>query len=140
MNQGVQGCYARSMRAASKAVNDYYSEMLRPTGVAVVQFSILLHVEELETCCVGELAEAAELDYTTVARSIKPLIERGLISDRSGHRGRKRCLCLTDVGRAVIATGLPLWKQAQEDVRLLIGSAEIERLQATLARLKGIAG
>ena len=138
MIEDLQGCYARTLRVASKAVNDYYSEMLRPTGVAVVQFSILLNVQALGTCCVNELAEAVELDYTTVARSIKPLIERGLIEDAA--EGRRRCLSLTEAGRRVVDTGLPLWRTAQENVRRLIGRPEVERLQETLRQLTVLAG
>ena len=135
----MRRCYARSLRIANKAINDYYSQKLAPTGVAVVQFSILQSVGQLGICGVCELAAAVELDYSTVARSIKPLIERGLLVDETDGHGRRRCLTLTNAGRRVVAIGQPLWEQAQQDVRALLGSDEIEHLQETLSKLEYMA-
>lgn len=136
MENRQRRCYARCLRNANKAVNDYYTHMLAPTGVAVVQFSILESVRQLGTCGVCELAKAVELDYSTVARSIKPLIERGLLVDETDGRGRRRCLALTAAGRETVLAGQPLWEQAQRDVRALLGTDEIEHLQRTLAKLE----
>ena len=139
MEKQRRRCYARSLRIANKAINDYYTHKLAPTGVAVVQFSILQSVGQLGTCGVCELAAAVELDYSTVARSIKPLIERGLLVDETDGRGRRRCLTLTDAGRRAVKIGQPLWEQAQQDVRALLGSEEIEHLQQTLSKLEYMA-
>ena len=143
MNQGGIGmenqrrcCYARSLRIANKAINDYYTHKLAPSGVAVVQFSILQSVDQLGICGVCELAAKVELDYSTVARSIKPLIERGLLVDETVGHGRRRCLTLTDAGRQAMRIGQPLWEQAQRDVQALLGRDEIEHLQETLSKLE----
>lgn len=139
MENQQRPCYARSLRIANKAINDYYTHKLAPAGVAVVQFSILQSVSGLGTCGVCELADAVELDYSTVARSIKPLIERGLLTDETERRGRRRRLTLTDDGRRAVRIGQPLWEQAQQDVRALLGSDEIEHLQQTLSKLEYMA-
>lgn len=132
-------CYARYMRIANKTVNDYYARKLEPAGVATVQFSILYNVQRLEPCGVCELAEAIELDYSTVARSIKPLIERGLLADAADGRGRRRSLTLTEAGRRTVVVGTPLWEQAQQDVRALLGESEVEHLKQTLSKLEDLA-
>ena len=135
----LHSCYSQCMRSANKAINDHYARRLEPTGVAVVQFSMLYSVGQLGRCGVCELAEAVDLDYSTVARSIKPLIERGLLADESDGRTRQRQLTLTDAGRRTVATGLPLWEQAQRDVRELLGADEVEHLRDTLSKLEQMA-
>ena len=135
----MRSCYSQCMRSANKAINDHYARRLEPAGVAVVQFSMLYSVGQLGRCGVCELADAVDLDYSTVARSIKPLIERGLLADESDGRTRQRQLTLTDAGRRTVATGLPLWEQAQRDVQELLGEDEVEHLQDTLSKLERMA-
>ena len=132
----LSACYSQCIRSANKAINDHYARRLEPTGVAVVQFSMLRSVEKLGRCGVCELADAVELDYSTVARSIKPLIERGLLADESDGRSRQRQLTLTEAGRRTVAVGLPLWEQAQRDVQELLGEDEVEHLRQTLSKLE----
>lgn len=138
MDKTLRQCYARYMRIANKAINDYYTEQLKPTGVAIVQFSILSNVGKLERCGIGELADEVELDYTTITRAIKPLIERGYLTDETQSKGRKRSLRLTEAGQRVVEIGTPLWEKAQADVRALLGADEVERLKNTLAKLETI--
>ena len=138
MDKMMRQCYARYMRIANKAINDYYTEMLKPTGCAIVQFSILSNVAKLGCCGVGELAEEVELDYTTVTRSIKPLIERGYMTDETESKGRKRSFRLTEEGLHVVEIGTPLWEGAQAHVRELLGEDEVNHLKETLSKLETI--
>ena len=131
--------FVRSLSQASQSVIDHYARKLEPSGVAVMQFSILRAVDSLEQCGVCALAEALGLDYSTVARSIKPLIERGLLADDADGRGRQRQLHLTAAGRGALQVGQPLWDEAQRDVRALLGEDELWRLRQTLQKLERMA-
>ena len=135
----MRSCYSQCMRSANKAINDHYARRLEPAGVAVVQFSMLYSVGQLGRCGVCELADAVDLDYSTVARSIKPLIERGLLADDADGRGRQRQLHLTAAGRGALQVGQPLWDEAQRDVRALLGEDELWRLRQTLQKLERMA-
>jgi DNA-binding MarR family transcriptional regulator len=106
-------CACKSLRRAARAVTQLYDETLRPSGLRVTQFTLLVAVAVSEPVPITRLADALTLDRTTLARDLRPLTERGLVEVAAGDDRRMRVVRLTGQGRDAIARAYPLWKQAQ---------------------------
>jgi DNA-binding MarR family transcriptional regulator len=106
-------CACKSLRRAARAVTQLYDETLRPSGLRVTQFTLLVAVAVSEPVPITRLADALTLDRTTLARDLRPLTERGLVEVAAGDDRRMRVIRLTRQGRDAIARAYPLWKQAQ---------------------------
>jgi DNA-binding MarR family transcriptional regulator len=85
---------------------------------------------------ITRLADALDLDRTTLARDLKPLTERGLLEITTGADKRTRMVRLTVQGREAIARAYPLWQQAQ--ARIVQGSGR-DRWPAVASGLEEVA-
>jgi DNA-binding MarR family transcriptional regulator len=106
-------CACKSLRRTARAVTQLYDETLRPSGLRVTQFTLLVAVAVSEPVPITRLADALALDRTTLARDLRPLTERGLVEVAAGDDRRMRVVRLTRQGRDAIARAYPLWEQAQ---------------------------
>lgn len=106
-------CHCLKMRRSAENVINFYDNILAPSGVTVRQYSLLRAVSEHSGCNVRELSEAAVLDRSTLARSLKPLIQSGYIEDKKAPGARDSVLELTDRGISVCKEAAGLWEAAQ---------------------------
>jgi DNA-binding MarR family transcriptional regulator len=114
------GCACRNLRRTARAVTQLYDETLRPSGLRITQFTLLVTVAMTEPVRMTQLADALALDRTTLARDLKPLTERGLVEVAAGDDRRTRVVRLTRQGREAIGQAYPLWQRAQ--ARIVEGS------------------
>lgn len=131
-------CFCLKMRRASADITNYYDRVLEPSGVTVGQYSILLNTSKAEKGTVKELADMAELDRSTLARNIKPLIGRKLIYDAKEDGARNSRLLLTEAGKRTLLQAQSLWEEAQNKMREHLGEegmAELEKVLKTLEAL-----
>jgi DNA-binding MarR family transcriptional regulator len=85
---------------------------------------------------IGSVAALLAMDRTTLTANLKPLERKGLLSisvDPDDRRGRR--LALTEAGRAVLATALPIWTRTHDEVEAPFGPGEADRLRASLSAL-----
>ncbi|MHC1720389.1 MAG: MarR family winged helix-turn-helix transcriptional regulator [Clostridiaceae bacterium] len=129
-------CYCLKMRRASADVTKFYDRMLETSGVSVGQFSILLNISKSEKGSVKELADMAELDRSTLARSIKPLINRKLVYDGKDEGARDSKLMLTEEGKNVLEQAKALWEEAQTKMRDNLKGHGITELDKMLRALE----
>ena len=106
-------CACKNLRRTARAVTQLYDEHLRPSGLRITQFTLLVAVALREPVQVTQLADTLALDRTTLARDLGPLTERGLVEVSAGDDRRTRVVRLTRQGREAIARAYPLWRQAQ---------------------------
>lgn len=131
-------CYCLKMRRASSDITRYYDHMLEPSGVTVGQYSLLLNTSNAEKGTVTELADMAELDRSTLARNIKPLINKNLIYDAKVNGARDSRLMLTEEGKKTLLHAQSLWEEAQKKISENFGKdgiAELEKVMKTLEAL-----
>jgi len=105
----LTSCYCLKTRGASAALTKFYDNKLAPCGVAVRQYSLLLDISRAENCSVKELAEMTELDRSTLARSLKPLYQQGLVIDTKEPGTRNSRLELTKAGKQTVERANYLW-------------------------------
>ena len=126
-------CACLNVRKAARAVTQLFDEVLQPTGLRSTQFNLLVAVALTGEAPVTRLAEALVMDRTTLTRNLKPLASQGLLTIDAGIDRRRHLVRLTERGRQALATALPYWEQAQNQVITRLGH---KQWQALLAELK----
>jgi DNA-binding MarR family transcriptional regulator len=128
-------CVCFNVRKAARAVTQLYDEMLRPSGLRVTQFSLLMAARGLDSATLKRLARAVGTDRTTLTRNLRPLEKQGLLRVEPGADRRERKVTLTARGERTMAEALPLWEAAQARVTNSFGQERLRRLFAELAAL-----
>lgn len=128
-------CACFNLRKATRATTQYYDEMLRPVGIRVTQFSLLVAVSIAGSVTVTRLAELSVLDRTTLTRNLEVLEKQRLIEVTPGEDRRTRMVSITLEGRKTLIKALPLWKTAQAQVVEALGKPRWQSLQENLSRI-----
>jgi DNA-binding MarR family transcriptional regulator len=131
-----KSCACANLRGAARAVTRFYDDILRPSGLQVTQFTLLVRIALAGPAPITQLAEGLVMDRTTLTRNHKPLEKQGLIRVAVGEDQRLRLVSLTEQGQQALARALPLWEQAQAQAVNTLGA---ERFQALLGDLSAIA-
>lgn len=131
-------CLCLNIRRASRAVTEYYEQILEPSGIKIAQYSLLRHLELLEPATISVLAKHMRIDRTTLNRNMKPLSEAGLIAINPGKDPRSRLITLTTAGKAAVSNATVLWEQAQTALKDYMGDSGIEQFNALVAKLEAL--
>jgi DNA-binding MarR family transcriptional regulator len=129
-------CMGLHVRRASRIMTQVYDAAFRPVGLVQTQFTLLVAIHLLEPTSITHLAEELLTDQTTITRNIKLLEKRGLVTINSGADRRIKLASLTVEGQAVLEQALPLWEQAQSEVRQHFGEQKWQTLLALLSEVK----
>jgi DNA-binding MarR family transcriptional regulator len=131
-------CMVSNTRKAARAVTRRYDAYLRPYGMTATQFSLLGGVGMMPGASVSEIAEERGFDRTTLTRNLDRLEAMGLV--QSGHpaHGNARLPQITPQGEALIAQLLPLWRQAQADLKAELGAGGFSDALGLLGRLSHV--
>lgn len=129
-------CTCANLRRAARAVTRLYNRQLRPAGIEITQFTLLMALDRTGEITQGKLGKVLALDSTTLTRMLEPLKKRGWIQEKQGDDRRFRIIRLTGAGRGKLRKSLPRWKVAQDRLQSMLGEqtmAELGRvlLQAT---------
>ena len=114
-------CTCFRIRGAARRVTQIYSQYLAPTGLKISQFSLLGFVCAQGPVSMGRLSELLATDHTTLTRNLQPLLTQGLIERTQSGDKRKHELVATAAGRAMFKRALPLWADAEREVRAAMG-------------------
>jgi DNA-binding MarR family transcriptional regulator len=127
-----------NIRRASRAVTQFYDDVIKPSGLTVAQLSLLRHLEMAETATINELAKMMRIDRTTLNRNMKPLLEAGFIAVNPGKDSRTRVIKLTKAGKDAADKGWTLWGEAQASLKEYVGEEDIARLVQLLSKLEAL--
>ena len=134
----VPGCACFNLRAAARALTRAYDKALRPVGLKVTQFTILVAVSRVdEAVPIGTLAKTLSMDRTTLTRNLRPLERQGLVKILPEGYRRARGMVLTGKGRKVLERAIPLWRQAQAATVNRIGDDRWTAFRQEMAVLVG---
>lgn len=127
-------CTCFRLRRAARQASQLYDRELATIGLSLNEYSILRRAQK-GTRTLGELADAAGMDRSTLTRNLKPLLANGLIRDARGDDARQRLIQVTAKGERAIAKAIPLWQRAQAQMSALFGAAPMQRLNEDLDAL-----
>jgi DNA-binding MarR family transcriptional regulator len=127
-------CACSTLRRAARAVTQLYDRELRPSGLRVTQFALLMALEQADGMTQGALGKLLALDSTSLTRMLGLVEERGWIRSSTGDDQRKRHLHLTAAGRRKLAEARAGWERAQQRLLAVLGEDNWNRLNSALDR------
>jgi DNA-binding MarR family transcriptional regulator len=125
-------------RRASRAITEFYDEVLKPSGLTIAQLRLLRQLELTELITISELARIIRIDRTTLNRNMKPLADAELIAISAGKDSRTRQVMLTEKGKDAVVKGGVLWDKAQESIREYMGGEDLAKLTQLLSKLEAL--
>lgn len=131
-------CLVTNSRMAARAITRRYDVYLRPYGLTSTQLSLLASIRTMPKLTVSELAEARAFDRTTLTRNLDRLQAMGLIESHAAEKGNGRICAVTEKGRALVEELVPLWRQAQAEMRAVLSGAGFDETLRVLRQLSGV--
>jgi DNA-binding MarR family transcriptional regulator len=129
-------CLCLHAQRVARALARRFDEVLRPVGLTNGQFSLLMSLNRPVPAGMASVANLLAMDRTTLTAALKPLERRGLLTvspDPEDKRAKR--LTLTDAGRIVLASAVPIWKETHAAIEALLGSSDPDRLRADMKAL-----
>ena len=128
-------CVCGALRTVTRAVTQIYDDAMRPAGLRITQYSLLVRIARLGPVSAAALVGALHADQTTLARALK-LLEKDRLVRRAPQPDRRvKRIELTPQGRRKLAEARVLWDQAQRRAVGLIGQADWSDLRGRLGLL-----
>jgi DNA-binding MarR family transcriptional regulator len=131
-------CACQKARMAARAITRTYDDVLRPSGLRSTQFTILVAASMAGGISLSKLAAMLGLERTTLTRNLVAIEREGLVRVTSVN-GRTRNVLLTSRGAARLDQALPLWDQAQRQLRERLGEREWSTMNHSLTKLAEVA-
>jgi DNA-binding MarR family transcriptional regulator len=104
-------------------------------GLTKPQFAVLVALAEADETDQVEIGARAAIDKATLANLLTRLEQRGLITRRVGEDRRRRMLRLTDDGRTLLASAIPVVDAVNETMLTSIDDDERRQLRKLLEKL-----
>ncbi|MFT5776108.1 MarR family winged helix-turn-helix transcriptional regulator [Hyphomonas sp.] len=129
-------CSAGRLLRAARVLTRHYDDALRPVGITITQFGLLKVIQRLEPESISDIAQALDIDRTTLSRNLKPLEKAGLVFRGSEGESRRRRVLLTTLGVAKLKEAQPFWQMAQDRVEDVLGDAKLQDLYGALSMIR----
>lgn len=134
--EAVQLCLNFTVRKAARVITQYYNAALQPSGLLSTQFSVLVALAFGGSLSISELADILVTDRTTLARNLLPLERKEYLHITRGEADkRKKYAAITPRGENALREGLPLWAEAQEEIKSELGETIWTQMQDNITRL-----
>lgn len=114
-------CACLRARMAARKLTRIYDKALKPTGLRITQFTLLIAIKDGRAKSVSALADLLAMERTTLLRNLKVLEDAGLVTSEPSGEGRALSLKLTSGGRKRLHEALPYWQAAQRAVETELG-------------------
>jgi DNA-binding MarR family transcriptional regulator len=112
--EGVAGCLCRGVRVAARRLTALYERALEKEGLSIAQFALIAQLATRGQASMSALAQAVEIDASTLSRTLRPLELAGLIVVEADPRNRRvRMVHLSSLGRAKAKSAGRAWASAQ---------------------------
>ena len=113
VREAAKVCACFHLRRATRAVTQLFDNTLQSSGLRSTQFVILAAIHDNAGPRLPDLAEALNVDRSTLTRNLQPLERDGLLKVVPGKTSRAYTVRLTAKGRRFLARTIPLWEEAQ---------------------------
>ncbi len=116
-------CACFNLRKITRVVTQVFEDIFRQEGIDLkgTQYSLLVNVFAHGPTPITRLSEILVMDRTSLARNLKPLINKGYLKVSSGEDKRRKIVELTPQGMQILTKAYPHWKSAQKTVVKEIG-------------------
>lgn len=128
-------CFCTNLRRSANALSDFYDAALKPSGLTVAQYYLLVNLSRLGAANITHWAEHVGLDRSTMVRNIQALRARALVETTAG---RGKTFTLSPEGRRTLALAVPLWEEAQRRTEALLGGDNVKAIFDISEKLRGL--
>ncbi|TGN10896.1 MarR family winged helix-turn-helix transcriptional regulator [Leptospira ilyithenensis] len=118
-------CLNFNLRKTTRLITSYYDLHLKPSGIRITQFTILLSIAHQVKCSITDLNGITDIDRTTLQRSLEILRRDGLVQIEKAESGNVRSVSLTKKGEKKLEDGIDLWKKAQTHMEKELGKEKL---------------
>jgi DNA-binding MarR family transcriptional regulator len=126
-------CLCLHVQRAARALSRLFDEALRPVGLTSGQFSLLNALNRPAPPPIAPVAKLLAMDRTTLTAALKPLERDGLVAIAIDPDDRRsRLLRLTDKGREVLASAIPIWRDVHGAIEAGLPGCEPGDLRGAL--------
>jgi DNA-binding MarR family transcriptional regulator len=129
-------CVAVRLRMLNRVVTNIYDEAFRPLDLKVSQMNILVAAAKMGTARPIDVCEHLHLDVSTLSRNVERMKARGWLEVVPDEDGRSHPFRLTSQGRKLLEKAMPAWREAQEQVKKVLGDGFVDRLNQAMKRVK----
>ena len=129
-------CLCAVVRKTGRSLTKLYDQYMKPSGLKVTQYSMLVNIMRNPGIAVSELAKLLLMDQTTVTRNLRVLEKSGYISintDESDSRIKR--IRINDTGQAKVDEAKPYWEKAQLEMVRILGREDIDHILGNLNKL-----
>ena len=121
------------LRNAARRITEFYDRFLKPSGLTVTQFFLLVTIGEAKEASIKAMAARFSMNRTTVTRCLQSLDTAGFIKmEKSASDGRALTLTTTGKGERALQAAVPLWRKAQAAIDKSNGPEFAKALRAQL--------
>src|SRR5688572_2470041 len=135
-------CIAVRLRMLNRVITNIYDDALRSLDLKVSQMNILVAAAKMGTARPIDVCEHLHLDVSTLSRNVERMKARGWLEVvPDDEDGRAQPFRLTPRGRKLLEKAVPAWREAQQQVKKVLGDGFLEQLNQAMKRLsKGAVG
>jgi len=134
----MQDCAFTTVRKANRVLFRRYQEALAPTGISIVQLSILRALERHGPLPLVRLADDLAMERTSLYRTIAPLVEACMVDLSKAESGRTKIAELTAEGQKTIKRVMPYWAKAQEHILREVGDGDWQAMYKMLSTIANL--
>jgi DNA-binding MarR family transcriptional regulator len=129
-------CVAVRLRMLNRVITNIYDDALRSLDLKVSQMNILVAAAKKGTARPVEVCEHLHLDVSTLSRNVERMKVRGWLEVVPDEDGRSQPFRLTPQGRKLLEKAIPAWREAQQQVKKILGEGFVEQLNHTMKRIR----
>ncbi len=129
-------CVCTNLKMASRLVGRIYDDVVAPSGINIIQYSILIDIARHEPIAQMALAEHLEMERTTLYRALDVLAKDGLVALRSATGGVAKEVSLTARGKKVTQEAERAWGKLHDNFLSGFGVGKLEKLNGLLAEVR----
>ncbi len=131
-------CIFTALRKVNRVLFRHYQSVLAPSGLSIVQLSVLRALERNGPMTLSRLADNLVMERTSLYRTIKPLSEQNAIAVSHSGAGKANIATLTQEGSDTVERVMPYWEAAQSKILTEINQDALDGLQQFLTAMPDI--
>jgi DNA-binding MarR family transcriptional regulator len=114
-------CVSARAQKLARIITRSYDRALRPHGITVSQFTLLIHVAKDDGITASRIGKGLDIEKSTLSRNLKRLLDLDhiVMDPPAGRRGRG--LHLTHKGIDVLMGAYPAWSDVQRTTLKIMG-------------------
>lgn len=121
-------CASVNFRRAARVVTRHYDAALEGAGITATQLPLLAAISTGTNTSIRALAEALDLERSTISRELDTLERDGFVATGAGADKRSTSLKLTARGERTLSAAFRAWQRAHDQIEDAYGQQALESL------------